>query len=340
MHYYDMAFADILRERNIEVEICSSFSEGKGKRPGVRNFYDCGKIKGVYRLVVSYLSFLYLVLSCRNSKIIYLTYGEMYELPFLIIASFSRNTYIDIHEVCALKYGDTSKEAKVLRWIYCHLIHRVIYHSDRTYTILKNYNLAKIYVPHFKYIFQKHYDLSLISNEIKECFKKETIAKFLFFGNISIVKGIDTILQVFTDLSKEIDDFELVIAGKNVENIDFSVINDKRIKIVCRHINDDEMIYLYSNTDYILLPYKKSSQSGIFAMAAYFQKPMLLSNIPYFKKMIGEFRSFGIITPVDFFKNTVKNIIKNRPNNFYSKEDCDRFEMKEEMDDFVKKLMI
>lgn len=339
MHYYDIAFADILRKRNVDVEVYSNFCEGKNGYPRISNIFDCGKIKGVFRLMVSYLSFLILVLSNKTSKIIYLTYGEIFELPFLFIASFSRHTYIDIHEVCALKYGDTSIVARIFRWLYGHLIRRVIYHSDRTYTILQNSNLEKIYVPHFKYVFPKRYDEAFISKDVRECFKEEGVTKFLFFGNISVVKGIDTILQVFTDLCKDTDKFELVIAGKNVENIDFSTVSDKRIKIICRHIDDDEMVYLYSNTDFILLPYKKSSQSGIFAMAAYFQKPMILSDIPYFKKMIEEFPSFGIIAPIANFKTKVENIIKNQPHNFYCKEDCECFEMKNEMDEFVNKLI-
>lgn len=48
-----------------------------------------------------------------------------------------------------------------------------------------------------------------------------------------------------------------------MENIDFSSLRCEKIRIFDRHINDDELVYLYSKTDYILLPYKKSSQSGI-----------------------------------------------------------------------------
>lgn len=190
-----------------------------------------------------------------------------------------------------------------------------------------------VYVPHFKYVFQRTYDEKNISEDIKKSFCS-TLSKFLFFGNLSTVKGIDTVIDVFKKLDKT-NDFELVIAGKNVENIDFSSLRCEKIRIFDRHINDDELVYLYSKTDYILLPYKKSSQSGIFAMAAYFHKAMILSDIPYFESMIQEFPSFGIISSLENYMECVESVIVNRKQNYYSQEDCDRFEMKKEIDNFV-----
>ena len=86
----------------------------------------------------------------------------------------------------------------------------------------------------------------------------------------------------------------------------FSDFQDERIKVIDRHINDDELVYLYVHTDFILLPYKKSSQSGIFAMAAYFHKPMILSEIPYFKKMIEEYPSFGVVAGLSDFQPIIQ----------------------------------
>lgn len=335
MHYYDMAFAEILREHKCKTIICSNFTENKSK-PYLKHFFSCGKIKGFLRIFLSYWTFLFLVIRNRKSKIVYLTYGELYEIPYLLISSLSNKVYIDVHEIHALKYKDKSIISKFFEWIYKHGIHNVIYHSDRTGDILRHDKLNMIYAPHFKYIFQKKFDEDKLSNEIKKCFNSNKI-KFLFFGNLSRVKGIDIVLTTFDKLRNESVDFELVIAGKNVDNIDFAELNCDNIKIIDRHINDDELVYLYSSTDYVLLPYKKSSQSGIFAMAAYFHKPMILTDIPYFKKMIEEYPSFGICVNESLFKEVIISQIREYPSKtYYKKEDCERFEMKKEMDEFVK----
>ena len=70
-------------------------------------------------------------------------------------------------------------------------------------------------------------------------------------------------------------------------------------KIILRHIGDDELVYLYKHTDYVALPYRKTSQSGILEMAFYFRKPILASDVPYFNKMLTEFPSFGILSDKD-----------------------------------------
>lgn len=335
MHYYDIAFSDVLRQRGCNCKVYSNFEQDDVSDIYFPQFFTCNKILGLLRFLCSYVKFFIFVLTHRKDKIVYLTYGELYELPFLYAISLSKNGWVDVHEIHALKYKDDSKVSKMFERLYKNRIHHVIYHSQRTFDILKNDRLDMVYVPHFKYVFQRSYDENKLSNDIKDSFLSPH-PKFLFFGNLSTVKGIDTVMEVFT-LLKDDKDFELVIAGKNVENIDFSSLRNQKIKVFDRHINDDELVYLYSKTDYILLPYKKSSQSGIFAMAAYFHKPMLLSDIPYFRSMLEEIPSFGKISSLGKFKESVESAMIDTTQGYYTQADCDRFEMKKEIDDFVNK---
>lgn len=335
MHYYDIAFADVLRQRGHKCKVHSNFEQNGVSEIYFPQFFTCNKFLGLLRFLCAYVKFFVFVLTHRKDKIVYLTYGELYELPFLLAISFSKNGWVDVHEIHALKYKDDSKVSKMFENLYKNRIHHVIYHSQRTFDILKNDRLDMVYVPHFKYVFQRSYDDNKLSNDIKDSFLSPH-PKFLFFGNLSTVKGIDTVMEVFAELKKS-KGFELVIAGKNVENIDFTSLKSENVKVFDRHINDDELVYLYSKTDYILLPYKKSSQSGIFAMAAYFHKPMLLSDIPYFKSMLEEFPSFGTISSLKQYKELVESVMTNNKRDYYTQEDCDRFEMKNEIDDFVNK---
>ena len=339
MHYYDIAFADILRDKGCEVNIISNFSENEESRPGLRQIFSCGKSRGLLRMLTAYWTFLTVVAKDKAHRIVYLTYGEIYELPFLLIAAFSPRIYVDVHEIHALKYNDSSAVSRLFEWIYSHMVHHVIYHSERTRQILGNYKIDMVYIPHFKYVFQKKYDYTKLHNDVKGCFTSDKV-KFLFFGNLSTVKGIDTVTNLFSQLTDYKEKFELVIAGQNVENLDFSMFTSESIKIIDRHINDDELVYLYSSTDFVLLPYKKSSQSGIFAMAAYFHKPMILSDIPYFKSMIEKYPSFGICVQLEKYKNVIISILnKGTDSVYYTTADCDQFETKKDIDEFVKKFI-
>ena len=85
MHYYDMAFAEILRNHKCDVIIYSNFSEN-GSKPYLKQCFACGKLRGAWRLFLSYCTFLYCIITNRTSRIVYLTYGELYEIPFLLIS--------------------------------------------------------------------------------------------------------------------------------------------------------------------------------------------------------------------------------------------------------------
>lgn len=82
------------------------------------------------------------------------------------------------------------------------------------------------------------------------------------------------------------------------------------------------------------MPYRKSSQSGIFAMAAYFHKPMILSDIPYFVSMIEKYPSFGIISSLKNISDTLKTTMESH-GNYYTNVDCEKFEKKKDIDNFV-----
>ena len=89
-------------------------------------------------------------------------------------------------------------------------------------------------------------------------------------------------------------------------------MHPQSFQVFLKHINDDELVFLYKNTDYVVLPYRKTSQSGILEMAFYFKKPIIASNIPYFNMMLSKFKSFGMLTDLDIpsFTNTFSKIIQ------------------------------
>jgi len=89
----------------------------------------------------------------------------------------------------------------------------------------------------------------------------------------------------------------VVIAGKNFDDSVYSVqpTDPSLFSFLVRHIEDDELIYLYEHTDFVAMPYRKTSQSGVLEMAFYFKKPVIATCIPYFKQVLSTFPSFGII---------------------------------------------
>lgn len=315
MDYYDKAFAHILNSSGFDVRIFSNFDSIYGKQ-FFPKIFGRNKLISLLLLIVVMLRIRVLMAFRRNAHFIYLSYGEYYDILFLLFSWPNRRLIVDVHEVHALKYGDESKYSIFFKSLYKKNVPAVIYHSNRTKNILSNcrYLGKMIYVPHFKYEFDINYDINNVGMDIRNVFVSDRI-KYLFFGNFRLVKGIDVVEDVFLKLSAEKIPFELVVAGMNAEKYPL-----ERMRTIAsvfdRHINDDEMKFLYSNCDYVLLPYRKSSQSGIFEMASYFKKPMVLSDIDYFKNQLEIHPDWGLIAPIENYIELVKKTLKTN-SHFY-----------------------
>ena len=305
MDHYDEAFAHLLSDNGYEVRVLSDFESTYGKRYFPKIF---GRAKWQSFIFLIYTMIRLWTRIAINRKIhyIYLSYGEYYDMLFLLGSLFHRRMIVDVHEVHALKYDDSSVYSKIFESLYRKGIDSVIYHSDRTKSILDRIDFKGnlIYVPHFKYEFDTTYNINNVEHDIRKVFCSNK-KKYLFFGNIRRVKGIDIIETAFTNLVREGKNYELVIAGMNADNYPLDKLKEIA-SVFDRHINDDEMKYLYSNCDFVLLPYRKSSQSGIFEMASYFKKPMLLTDIDYFKKQLEMQPDRGEIASAEGYENLVR----------------------------------
>lgn len=103
----------------------------------------------------------------------------------------------------------------------------------------------------------------------------------LFFGLIRNYKGLDLLLQAFSNLNNE---FSLVIAGEvyGKENSYTDLIaksKNKNIHFVNRFIDEQDVKLYFSAADLCILPYKSATQSGIQALANSFCLPVLISNV-------------------------------------------------------------
>jgi len=320
MDHYDEAFAHLLQSNGFRVKVLSDFDGVYGNHYFPKIFGK-SKILSLLILVFAIIKLRLKMAVNRQAHFIYLSYGEYYDMLFLKCVWPNKRMIVDVHEVHALKYSDVSRYSKMFEALYINNVSAVIYHSDRTKNILegKGFKGRMIYVPHFKYEFDTNYDLNNIGSDIRSAFGSD-MTKFLFFGNIRMVKGIDVVEEVFSNLFAERVPFELVVAGMNADN--YPLENLRAIASVFdRHINDDEMKYLYSNCDYVLLPYRKSSQSGIFEMASYFKKPMLLSDIDYFRIQLEKHPDWGVMSSFDNYYDLIKGTFDDNQNYYLLESD-------------------
>lgn len=139
---------------------------------------------------------------------------------------------------------------------------------------------------------------------------------FVFLGRIEYYKGIDLLIDSMS-LLDDTDwgpNIKCTIAGsgnysimdKEYKHIEYVYIN--------RYISDEEFLNLLNNTDYLILPYRDVSQSGILSKALTYNIPVICSNIGYLGDIVKK-NNLGLVMN-DCSTNSLTlcfiNALKNR----------------------------
>lgn len=104
---------------------------------------------------------------------------------------------------------------------------------------------------------------------------------FLFFGRIVDYKGLDLLLESLEFVKKYYPDFSLIIAGEG----DISPYQDmlkkynSNILLYNWDIPDEEVYQYFERSQFVVLPYKDATWSGVIPLAFAFSKAVLVNNV-------------------------------------------------------------
>ena len=184
-------------------------------------------------------------------------------------------------------------------------MHDVSNHSNINFGRLKSLS-KNILLKNFKYFltyskFQR--DILLASYPDKRAFiiplplinfgslptkaHKLPVITFLFFGFIAPYKGLDLLLAAVSRIAKINRNFQLVVAGRSDDwdEVYKPLIEDESVvKTEIRYVNNDEIPTFFANADYLVLPYRDTTQSGPLMIAYNYNVPVIASDAEGFKE--------------------------------------------------------
>lgn len=105
------------------------------------------------------------------------------------------------------------------------------------------------------------------------------------FGHFRLEKGLDTLLEAWKIFYKEQkNNVELIIAGNfpSGHYYDLKALEVEQVKIITHFINDETYCDLIRQTDLVVLPYKRGTNSGIPSSVISLNTLVLTSDIPMF----------------------------------------------------------
>jgi glycosyltransferase involved in cell wall biosynthesis len=143
----------------------------------------------------------------------------------------------------------------------------------------------------------------------------------LFFGFIRAYKGLDLLIEAFSDKRLRNRNLKLIVAGEFYEDDTpyRDLVKNKNLEsevIFFDHfIRDNEVPVFFSVADLVVQPYRSATQSGVTQIAFYFEIPMLVTDVGGLREIVADHKCGYVVEPeteaianaiVDFFDNNRK----------------------------------
>ena len=335
MHLYDESFADKCRECGEEVSVISNYGESAGI-PILHNYYHGNKAVRIAYLVRDWLKLFRFKRHHNGDVFIYQSFGlRMLDMLFFSMFLKSRNAYLLVHDLYEFRASDNGDSMMAMKQRFYRHCPNFICHSpsvrDELGGFRKDSRVRLLYIPHVEYTYPTCYNADNVGEDVKASVDGRR-KNILFFGQLSLTKGIDILLEQWNSVS---DDFNLIVAGRDKGGILNGYTPPENVKTIIRYIENDELNYLFSVADAVILPYREIYQSGVLETVVHFKKPALLSGIAPFVEYLKEYPSFGEIL-IDGKLDETLNSLSEKV--FYSERDVKHYKDSHSMADFINNL--
>jgi D-inositol-3-phosphate glycosyltransferase len=146
----------------------------------------------------------------------------------------------------------------------------------------------------------------------------------LFFGFIRAYKGLDLLLEAFSDQRLRNRNLKLIVAGEFYESakpyLEIIAKNNigNEVLILDRFIREDEIALFFCAADLVVQPYRNATQSGVTQIAYHFEKPMIVTDVGGLSEIVPDGKCGYVVKPEPF-------LIANAINDYFSNNRQEKF---------------
>jgi glycosyltransferase involved in cell wall biosynthesis len=125
----------------------------------------------------------------------------------------------------------------------------------------------------------------------------------LFFGYVRKYKGLDILLRAMPEIVRARNSVKLLVAGEFYDNPEpyYQIIKELnlegRVKIINKFIPNEEVAKFYAACDFVALPYRSATQSGILGIAYGFERPVVITNVGGLAESVDEGKTGFVVEP-------------------------------------------
>jgi len=251
----------------------------------------------------------------EKPDIIHIQWLLLYQFDFLwlkilrfILRKSKTQLVLTAHDV--LPHVEGHKYRGILLKIYSQF-DAIIVHSEslksQVYNVFgesaKNW-IIKVIPSGNQDVFSKKVKMEEVESHMDLIKRKSCGRSFLFAGIIHKSKGLDLLLQAWERHIKDFQDDVLYIVGKPQYDIrnELKFVREKlneSVRVSLGYKSDEEMFAYYLSTDFVVLPYKEASQSGVLLTALTLGKPVIVTDVGALPETVKLVNGGYVIPPND-----------------------------------------
>lgn len=256
------------------------------KRKKIYNYSDKTKFFKITSYITAQLTLFKSIIQLRPN-VVHFQWVKIPSIDYLLLKLIRKKnikTILTAHDVLPHNSGDRYME--IYKKIYTK-VDAIIVHSDSTKIELIEWldvSAKKIHViPHGLLNIGQNIDFDRVEYYMKKFrldFDLDNKLVFSALGTINDYKGIDLIVDAWKqDNITKNEDLKLIIAGKGSHSKIEELKGKTNVIIENRFLLVEEFLALLRITDFVLLPYKQISQSGILLTAINEKKRVIVSEV-------------------------------------------------------------
>jgi glycosyltransferase involved in cell wall biosynthesis len=147
--------------------------------------------------------------------------------------------------------------------------------------------------------------------------KNSDFVNFLFFGSIRHNKGLEFLIEAGNMLARDFNNFKITIAGNTSEPEYYQnkILFPDRFKVRFEIIPNSEIADYFTNSDFLVLPYRDVTQSGPLLISYNYNLPVIASDFSGFREYIVHGYNgllFEPNNPLELYK-TLRTVAESSP---------------------------
>jgi glycosyltransferase involved in cell wall biosynthesis len=192
--------------------------------------------------------------------------------------------YLICHDVVPFALPDQNLDEMIRkRAKFYRLADRLVVHNRNSVEdLLSTFCVQESRVRQFPFPL---FDLSPIEPKVVQEVPASARTRFLFLGHLRPEKGLDVLLAAWLRFHATHPNAELVIAGNLPRGslYDFKAIEQRNVRLVLRFVSDEEYVGLIEQSDCVVLPYRRGTNSGVTSTVLALRRCLIVSDIPMFR---------------------------------------------------------